>query len=141
MAEQSFANHVYRPTLTVVGGILTLLAGVLFAGAWLFGWGTLFGAGLMLCLAVLVMGAALRTSVTRLQDRIILLEMKVRCAELLPAGQDALLNELSTKQVVALRFASDRELGALLERSVREKLAPVDIKRAVQAWRPDGLRA
>ena len=101
MAEQSFANHVYRPTLTLLGGILTLLAMVLFAGAWLFDWRTLIAAGLILCLAVLVLGSASRASVTRLQDRIILLEMKVRCAELLPAGQDALLNELSTKQVVA----------------------------------------
>ena len=81
-----------------------------------------------------------RTYTTALQDRIILLEMKVRCAEVLPAGQDARLAELGPKQVVALRFASDEELGALLERAIREKLPPQEIKRAIKTWRPDYLR-
>jgi hypothetical protein len=76
----------------------------------------------------------------RLQDRIIMLEMKVRCAEVLPAGQDARLNELTPKQIVALRFASDTELGDLLERAIREKMPPSAIKQAVKNWRPDHLR-
>jgi hypothetical protein len=41
---------------------------------------------------------------------------------------------------VALRFASDEELGDLLERAIREKLPPKEIKRAVKRWRPDHLR-
>jgi hypothetical protein len=58
----------------------------------------------------------------------------------LPAGQDARLNQLTPKQIVALRFASDEELGALLDRAIREKLSPQEIKRAVKRWRPDHLR-
>ena len=60
----------------------------------------------------------------KLQDRIIQLEMQVRCARVLPAGQDELLAQLSPKQVVALRFASDAELGDLLARAVREQMTP-----------------
>jgi hypothetical protein len=44
---------------------------------------------------------------------------------------------LNKKQIAALRFASDEELGALLERAARENLAPKAIKAAVRTWRPD----
>ena len=50
--------------------------------------------------------------------------MQVRCARVLPAGQDEQLAQLSPKQVVALRFASDAELGDLLTRAVREQMTP-----------------
>ena len=69
-----------------------------------------------------------------------MLEMKVRCAEVLPAGEDSRLAQLSPKQIVALRFASDPELGALLDRAIREQLSPADIKKAVRQWRADPHR-
>jgi hypothetical protein len=94
--------------------------------------------------AVLAMLAVLlvlvRRDVTRLQDRIILLEMKVRCAELLPAGEDAKLARLTPAQVIGLRFASDEELGGLLDRAVRENLSADEIKAAIRQWKPDSLR-
>ena len=43
-------------------------------------------------------------------------------------------------QIVALRFASDEELGALLDRAVRENMTAKDIKAAVKTWRPDPYR-
>ena len=117
-----------------------MLAIILLVGAWLLEWRTLTAAALSLSLAVATLVGMSRTYVTTLQDRIILLEMKVRCAEVLPAPQDARLSELSPKQIVALRFASDAELGELLDRAIREKLPPVEIKRAIKHWRPDTLR-
>ena len=48
--------------------------------------------------------------------------------------------KLSKKQIAALRFASDEELGALLERAARENLAPKDIKASIRTWRPDPHR-
>ena len=137
---QSFASHAHRPVPTAIAGLFGLLAIVLLVGAWLFGWATLAPGAVSLSLAVAMLVSMSRTYITRLQDRIILLEMKVRCAEVLPAGQDARLAELGPKQVVALRFASDEELGALLERAIREKLPPQEIKRAINTWRPDHLR-
>jgi hypothetical protein len=140
MAEQSFQSHAHQPVQTFIAGLFTLLAIALLVAAWLFGWSTEIAGIVSLSLGVLMLVAMSRTYVTKLQDRIILLEMKVRCAEVLPAGQDARLQELSPKQVVALRFASDEELGELLERAIREKLPPVEIKRAIKRWRPDLLR-
>ena len=69
-----------------------------------------------------------------------MLEMKVRCAELLAGGHEAQLAQLSPQQIVALRFASDAELGELLERAMRERLSPADIKKAVREWRADPHR-
>jgi len=78
-----------------------------------------------------------RLYTTRLQDRIIRLEMRVRTAALLSPEQQRLLDQLNIKQIAGLRFASDAELPALLERAVREKLPPKEIKRAVKSWTPD----
>ncbi len=140
MKKQSFESHAHHPIRTYVAGALTLLAIICLLGAALFDWPTLELGSVVLSLAVAVLVSMSRSYITRLQDRIILLEMKVRCAEVLPAGLDARLSELSPKQIVALRFASDEELGELLERAIREKLPPVEIKRAIKHWRPDDLR-
>jgi hypothetical protein len=52
----------------------------------------------------------------------------------------ARIPELTVPQLVALRFASDAELPNLAERALSEKLSPVDIKKAIQTWRPDYWR-
>ena len=138
--EQSFESHGHHPVPTYVASVFALMAIVLLVGAWVFDWATLEAGAVSLSLAVAVLVSMSRTYITKLQDRIIRLEMKVRCAEVLPAGQDARLAELTTKQVVALRFASDEELGALLDQAVREKLPPLEIKKRVKTWRPDYMR-
>jgi hypothetical protein len=81
-----------------------------------------------------------RLYITRLQDRIIKLEMRVRTAALLTPEQQRLLMTLDNKRIAALRFASDGELPALVERAVREKLPPKEIKRAITTWVPDNDR-
>lgn len=137
---QSFDNHAHRPRLSVVAFVLWLAAFMLLIGGTFFGWRTTAAGILLLALSMVPLIAISRTYIVRLQDRIILLEMKVRAAEVLPAGEDARLAALSPKQIVALRFASDEELGALLDRAVRDNLTPNDIKRAVTQWRADHLR-
>jgi hypothetical protein len=87
--------------------------------------------------ALIVLLVISRTYITRLQDRIIKLEMRVRAAGLLDADQQRLLFQLDNKRIAALRFASDAELPALLERTVKEQLKPADIKRAVKTWVAD----
>jgi hypothetical protein len=140
VVEQSFERHGHHPVPTYVATAFGLVAIVALVGAWLFDWATLEMGAVSLSLAVAALISISRTYIVRLQDRIIMLEMKVRCAEVLPAGQDARLAALTPKQIVALRFASDDELGDLLERAIREKLPPREIKRAVKQWRPDYLR-
>jgi uncharacterized protein DUF6526 len=139
MAAQTYANHAHRPALTALGGFFLVVSLTGFAMRWFeVGGRGSFAVGLLaLVAAVGTLLAISRAYTTKLQDRIIRLEMRVRGASLLTPEQQRLLAQLSIKQVVALRFASDPELPALLERAVREKLAPADIKRAITVWSPD----
>ena len=135
---QSFESHTHQPVQTFVATVFAAAAVVFIARGWT---GSATDIGLLLLfLAVMTLISISRAYTVKLQDRIILLEMKVRCAEVLPAGEDQKLAALSTKQITALRFASDAELGSLLDRAVTEKMSPKDIKRAVKEWRPDLLR-
>jgi hypothetical protein len=140
VTSQSAANHAHHPVPTYVAAALWLASVVLLAGASWADWNTRDPGIMLLALSVFPLIALSRWYVVKLQDRIILLEMQVRCARVLPAGQDELLAQLSPKQVTALRFASDDELGDLLTRAVREQMTPTAIKQAVRQWRPDYLR-
>ena len=134
---QSFKSHAHRPVLTVIGYVLAMIALVSFVQRWRAGGGESLGM-VALCGAVLVLLQISRRYTTKLQDRIIKLEMRMRTASLLtPEQQQRLFGQLNNKQIAALRFASDAELPALAERAVRDKLPPKDIKRAVQTWVPD----
>ena len=136
MAEQSFASHAHRPIHTTVVWLFALVALVLMVQQ-MRGGETRDWAIIVTILAIFELGWISRAYTVKLQDRIIMLEEKVRAAELLSAGQDAHLAKLSPKQIAALRFASDAEFGALLERAARENLPPKEIKAAVKTWRPD----
>ena len=140
MGEQSYESHAHHPVPTYVASGLTLLALLLLYGHLHLGWHTEELAFMALAMAVLTLVAISRLYTVALQDRIIMLETKVRCAELLPAGRDADLAKLSSEQIAALRFASDDELGSLLERAAREGMAPKDIKASIRTWRPDPHR-
>ena len=139
MAEQSFANHAHRPTHTAIVWLFALVALILMVQQ-MRGSDTRDLAIIAVILAVFELGWISRVYTVKLQDRIIMLEVKVRAAELLPAGADAQLAKLTSKQIAALRFASDAELGALVERAARENLQPKDIKASIKTWRPDPYR-
>jgi len=79
----------------------------------------------------------IRVFALRLQNRIIRLEMQVRLARL---GRDRDLQRLTIPQIVALRFGSDAELPALIDRAIAENLSADAIKRAVTDWQGDYLR-
>jgi hypothetical protein len=49
-------------------------------------------------------------------------------------------NELRVSQIIALRFASDAEFPALVERAVSEKLSNKQIKESITNWRTDYYR-
>ena len=139
METQSYANHRHQPRLNGFGFLLTLIAIVSFAiRGYGIGGHVTMGIGLACVIgAILTLLVMSRLYITRLQDRIIKLEMRVRTASFLTLEQQRLLGQLDNKQIAALRFASDGELPALLERAVREKLPPKEIKRAVKTWVPD----
>lgn len=140
MTSQSAANHAHHPVPTYLASVLWMAAMVLLAGSMVFDWPLRDAGILLLGLAMFPVIGITRWYTVKLQDRIIQLEMQVRCARVLPAGDDDLLAQLSPRQIVALRFASDDELGDLLARAVREQMTPTAIKQAVKQWRPDYMR-
>jgi len=139
MATQSYATHRHNPKPTGIGFLFVVLALVAFSLRWFeIGGRAMFAAGLLsLSASIVVLLSISRTYTTRLQDRIIKLEMRLRCAQLLSGAQQATLNRLSNPQIVALRFASDEELPGLLERAEREQLTADQIKQAIKNWLPD----
>jgi hypothetical protein len=139
MATQTYATHRHNPRMTGIGFLFVLVALVAFSLRW-FGVGgrrEMFAVGLAALVAVdIVLLLISRQYTTKLQDRIIRLEMRVRTAGL-PPVQQAALSRISMPQIVALRFASDPELPALIERADREHLTPDQIKREIKNWVPD----
>jgi Family of unknown function (DUF6526) len=99
-------------------------------GAWLF----------VMALALVVLAGRLRSYATRLQDRIIRMEERFRLASILQEPLRSRIGELTDSQLIGLRFASDAELPALVQRALDEKLSRSDIKKAVTGWRPDYSR-
>lgn len=74
------------------------------------------------------------------QDRVIRLEERLRFMALLPPELLARSTSLTMPQIIALRFASDAELPALLKRALDENLGQKEIKEAIVNWRPDTYR-
>lgn len=137
MAEQSYASHTHRPTLTGIAGLFTLVAMVLLI-IFVFRQPSLVSFGLvLLSFGVFTLVLISRSYTVRLQDRIIRLEMLGRLARI---GRDRDFARLSTSQIVALRFASDGELAVLLDKTLTENLTSDQIKRAIVTWQPDLYR-
>ena len=82
----------------------------------------------------------IRSNPLRAQDRLIRLEERLRLQALLSAEFGSRLDELTESQLVALRFASDGELPALVAKVLEEKMKPKDIKQAIVTWRADTFR-
>ena len=97
--------------------------------------------GLGFAVAVILTAFFARAFAVGVQDRVIRLEERMRLTELLPADLRPRIGELTTRQLVALRFASDAELPGLVRRVLSEELRDKNaIKRLIVTWRPDHAR-
>ena len=104
------------------------------------GLGTLWT--LIVASALLTLGLLARTMTLTVQDRLIRLEMRLRLQQCLPADLRSRINDLTRRQLVALRFASDQELPQLVREVLEGKLATSkEIKLRVKDWQGDFLRA
>lgn len=136
-AAQSYHRHAHRPVLTAWAALFAILA-FAFLVVEAFRRPGLLTLGLLsLVFAVMVLVAISRVYIVRLQDRIIRLETRVRLARL---GRESDYGRLTTPQMVALRFASDSELPALLDRTLAENLGGRQIKQAIRDWQADDHR-
>ena len=81
-----------------------------------------------------------RVLALKAQDRVIRLEERLRMERLLPDDLKPRIDDVSTAQCVALRFAGDDELPALVRRALDEKADQKTIKQAIKNWRPDYQR-
>lgn len=142
-ATQTYANHrrifpLYHlfalPVVLVNAGIAATRAvrHPSIASAW----------GLAFALAIVAGFLALRASTIIVQTRLIGLEMRLRLAAVLPPELRPRIPEISLRQLVGLRFASDAELPTLVERCLAGELKTADqVKRQIREWRPDFVRA
>jgi Family of unknown function (DUF6526) len=138
---QNYANHRrfvpgYHYILallllgTVVGSVVNLM-GTSGDG--------LYSASLITALSVGTLMAAFyaRVFASKVQDRVIRSEERVRHLQLAGKPLDA---NLTMRQIVGLRFASDDEFPALAASAAQNGTSEDDIKKAVKNWRADDVR-
>lgn len=144
MAAQNYKNHIryYIPHHFIFYPVCLLLMGWAAGKAiksegqatvwWLF----------LICVFLIAMLSFMMRQHYALtnQNRIVRLEMRHKYFVLSKRDFESLEQQLSFGQIAALRFAPDDELLQLIERTLKEKLQPGDIKKAIKNWKPDGMR-
>lgn len=141
MTQQNYSNHRrYVPLyhfITLLGTLFLLIGSIVNLVK--SSPDNFYSAALLVMVSLLLMLTAFYARVFSLkaQDRAIRAEENLRYYIL---AQKALPKELTIRQIVGLRFASDNELLALVERAVKEKMSENDIKKAIKEWRGDHYR-
>jgi uncharacterized protein DUF6526 len=144
MAEkkpQTFANHTrFDPLFHFLVLPIFVLAAI--GGTIHFLWRPSFHTGSFFVISVAAVIGVLKIRLysLKVQDRVIRLEERLRLTTLCSEPLRSRIPELTEDQLIALRFASDAEAPKLAERALSEKLSRADIKKAIQAWRPDYWR-
>jgi hypothetical protein len=143
MAEttQNYKNHVRRHPIfhfvlvpiffiNIIVAVTLLVRSPRLLNVW----------GVIMALVLLILLLLVRMYPVKVQDRVIRLEERLRLAELLPDPLRTRIQELSEKQLVALRFAPDKEIPALVQKTLAENLSGKQIKPAIIEWRGDTWR-
>jgi hypothetical protein len=138
---QNRSNHVRRDPefhfFLVLALLLLLLWSVIHLVRHV---GTTSIAFVVIAILMLLTALKARTYALKVQDRVIRLEERLRLSALLAEPLRSRMVELTEAQVIALRFASDAEVPALVQRTPTENLAAKQIKEEIREWRPDYWR-
>ena len=95
----------------------------------------------VVALALLTLAFLARTMPLAAQDRLIRLEMRMRLQQLLPPDLRARINDLTPRQLVALRFAGDAEMPELVRDVLGGQLkSSKEIKLRIKDWQADWVR-
>lgn len=138
---QSYANHRAIPSLSFIVTSLVLAVNIVWQAIGAFQTPGFSGVlAVLVALALLAVLLAARRHAQIVQDRLIRLEMRLRLERLLPAERHSDIARLSLPQLIALRFASDGELPALVQETLAQSLTNDAIKKKITAWQADWLR-
>ena len=144
MAEQSFANHVrWVPAFHFfVMPVLALNFGWSIYRWQLAAFSVDGFVSVLTAAALVVFTLYARLFALKVQDRVIRLEERLRLEKLLPSDLKPRIEEFTSGQLVAMRFACDAELPAVARKVLTDNIrSGKAIKQMVQTWRPDYLRA
>lgn len=139
---QSYARH--RRNRPVYWFVYVVFTADLVWASYRFVESPSFGLALAILtsIALIVLALYARIFALTVQDRVIRLEMRLRLKDLLPSALQPRIRELTRGQLVALRFASDRELPELTEKVLRDNVHDrTAIKQMIKDWEADHLRA
>jgi hypothetical protein len=102
---------------------------------WLTYWGIVFA------IALLGLAWRVRYFPLRIQDRLIRLEETLRLQRVLPEELRGRIDELSTRELIALRFCTDAELPEHVRAIYAgDYRGGENVKSRIKTWRPDPHR-
>ena len=128
--------HFFAIPLLVANLIVRIIYAWMHRGARLVWW------EVVVALALLAVAFASRIMVLTVQNRLIRLEETLRLQRCLPDDLRGRVGELSSGQLIALRFCGDDEVAGLTRSILDGKLkGREDIKKQIKTWRPDTMRA
>jgi len=140
-SSQSFSNHTRFDPLFHFFLLPIALASVIVAIVHAYKVPTgLNGWLIVVAITAFVAIGKTRGYALKVQDRVIRLEERIRLASVLQEPLRSRIGELTDTQLIGLRFASDAELPALVQRAIAEQLSRKDIKKSVTTWRADTAR-
>jgi len=140
--SQNYANHTrwhppfhfFALPVLLINFVWAIVECVRHPG-WNQGW------WIVVSFALLVLAVVVRNRALKVQDRLIRLEEKLRYQQLLPSDLAQQAGSLRVGQIIALRFAADEELDALVREVLAGRLTkPAEIKKAIRNWRGDTFR-
>jgi len=138
----SYKTHrAYDPlyhffVIPVLGINVLLDAYILFRRpVWLNVWALVFG------LALVALAWRVRFFPLRIQDRLIRLEETLRLQSVLPDDLRGRIGEISTRELIALRFCTDEELPEHVRAIYAgDYRGGENVKSRIKTWRPDPHR-